>query len=148
MDILIIEDDSFKYSKIISLVKRILPNTKETKFDNVSDTIQYIRQQRPQKIILDMSLPSHAAIAGKGSPISMPSGGIEIILELRSLGMTNIPIIILTQYPYVEVEYEFYSISDSGQVIMNLYGLSNITVVHYDNESDAWSIETQLFLEG
>lgn len=148
MDILIVEDDSFKYSKITSLVKRILPNAKETKFDNVSDTIQYIRQHRPEKIILDMSLPSHAAIAGKGSPISMPSGGIEIILELRSLGMLDIPIIILTQYPNVEIEYEYYSIPESGQVIMNTYGLSNINVVHYDNESDVWSIDTQLFLEG
>lgn len=147
MQVLIIEDDSFKYSKISSLLNKVLPFANEITFDNVSDSINFIRHNRPDKIILDMSLPSHAAIAGKGSPISMPSGGIEIILELRSIGMIDIPIIILTQYPNVEVEYEYYSIAESGFVIMDLYGLSNITVVHYDNESEEWSVDTQLFLE-
>jgi len=77
----------------------------------------------------------------------MPSGGLEIILELKSLGKTYIPIIILTQYPDVEVESEYYSIKESEEVIKRLYGIANLTVVHYDNESDDWASQTRTLLE-
>ena len=85
-----------------------------------------------------MSLPSHPAIAGKGSPISMPAGGIEVILELRYLKKINIPILILTQYPDIEIEDEYYSIDESARVIKDFFGMKSVFVTLYDNESEEW----------
>ena len=146
MTILIIEDDLFKFSEIEKLVKVILTTAVIKRFDNVHDTILYLKQETPSKIILDMSLPSHAAKVGEGSPLSMPAGGIEIILELRSLKKIDIPIIILTQYPDVEIENEYYSIEESESVIKELYGLKELSVAHYDNGSNEWENKTIEFL--
>ena len=85
MNILIVEDDDFKYSKIVNLLTKTTPSASILHVDNVYGAVNHVRNGTPDKIILDMSLPSHPAIAGEGSPISMPAGGIEVILELKNL---------------------------------------------------------------
>jgi hypothetical protein len=77
-------------------------------------------------------------VAGEGSPVSMPAGGIEIVMELKMLYKTDIPIIVVTQYPDVEIEDEYYSIADSKRVIAELYGIKSIAVIYYDNDSVEW----------
>lgn len=146
MNILVIEDDAFKYSKIYSLIDELDSEKNITHCDNVFAAINYIRESTPDKIILDMALPSHPAIAGQGSPVSMYSGGIEILLEIRICKKGKIPIVILTQYPDIVVEYEYYSIEDSEKAIKELYGIDQLSVVHYDNDSDEWEICTRRFL--
>lgn len=108
MNILVVEDDQFKYSKIASILAERYPDATLNHVDNVSGSVLYLRDHTPDLIILDMALPSHPAIAGKGSPLSMPAGGIEVILELKYLKKTAIPVAVLTQYPDVEIENEFY----------------------------------------
>lgn len=146
MNILIIEDDLFKFSKIENLTRGVLIDVEITRFDNVHDAVIYFKNNSPDKIILDMSLPSHSAKVGEGSPLSMPTGGIEIILELRSINKLDIPIIILTQYPEIEIENEYYSIDESESEIKNLYGINNLSVVLYENDSHDWKNETAEFL--
>jgi len=147
MNILVVEDDTFKFSKISNLIAGMSGDYFTVHCDNVMAAVNYLRSNAPDKIVLDMSLPSHPAIAGGGSPVSMPFGGIEIILELRSLSMGQIPIIILTQYPDVEVEYELYTMQEAQEVIKEIYGILNLTVVHYDNDIDEWQVKTMDFLE-
>lgn len=147
MDILIIEDDLFKYTKIAEVISDKLPELSLRRIDNIHDTINYIKNNTPDKIILDMSLPSHSPKAGEGSPLSMPSGGIEVILELRSLEKTNIPIIVITQYPEIEIDSEYYSISDSEKKIKETFGIKNLSVTYYENENDDWIFDAVKFLE-
>lgn len=146
MEVLVIEDDLFKYSKIEDLVKEVFSDVNIIRFDNVHDSIIYFKTAFPDKIILDMSLPSHSAKVGEGSPLSMPTGGIEVILELRSIGKLDIPIIVLTQYPEIEIESEYYSISDSERKIKTLFGMSDLSVVLYENDSTEWRNITAQFL--
>lgn len=138
MKILIVEDDSFKYSQAASLLKEVFQESELIHYDNVYEAVNYIRSESPDLILLDMSLPSHPAIAGQGSPVSMPTGGIEIIMELRQIRKNNIKIIILTQYPDVEIEYEYYSIEESEFVIKRIFNMEILSVLHYDNESNEW----------
>jgi hypothetical protein len=93
-----------------------------------------------------MSLPSHSAMIGKGSPLSMPSGGIEIIFELSSMGKRGIPIIILTQYPEIELEDEYYAINEAGEVLKNLCDIDDLAVILYVNDSEDWKEQTIEFL--
>lgn len=146
MNILIVEDDMFKYLQIESLVKKVRKDAIITKFDNIHDTIIFLKDNVPDKIILDMSLPSHEAKVGEGSPVSMPTGGIEIILELRSKNILTTPIIILTQYPEIEIENEFFSIEESEEQIQSNYNMENLTVIQYQNELPYWNTETTHFL--
>lgn len=147
MNILVVEDDQFKYSKVATILLEKHPDAKLTHKDNVHGAIVFIKENTPDLIILDMSLPSHPAVAGEGSPLSMPAGGIEIILELKYLQKTSIPVLVLTQYPDVEIENEYYSINESAQVIRDLFGIESISVINYDNDSQIWAQEFIIKLE-
>ena len=138
MKILIIEDDSYKYTKIAALLKNRFMEASLLHEDSVHDAVIYIRGHTPDLLILDMSLPSHSLQAGQGNPVSMPAGGVEIIMELKILGKINIPIIVVTQYPDVEIEDEYYSIEESRGVISRLYNIKNTSVIYYDNDSSEW----------
>lgn len=139
MNVLIVEDDSFKLNKIKDYINSTFPNLNIEIKDNVRDAIMYLREKSPDKIILDMSLPSHSAKVGKGNPLSMPSGGIEVISELSFLDKKDIPLIILTQYPEIEVENEYYSISEAGKFITEIYEIEKLYVSFYDNSNRDWT---------
>lgn len=83
---------------------------------------------------------------GEGSPLSMPAGGIEIIQELSSDCKFEIPIIILTQYHFVEIEDEYYSIDDTSKKIKDYFSIKFIDVVLYDNDKDNWKVKICNFL--
>ena len=138
MNILVVEDDQFKFSKIVEILDGVFPGIQVIHHDNVSSATLYLKVNTPKLIVVDMSLPSHPAIAGKGSPIPMPAGGIEVILELRYLKKTAIPIFVLTQYPDIEIEDEYYSIDESARVIKDFFGMKSVFVTLYDNESEEW----------
>lgn len=146
MKILVIEDDLFKYSKISDVIKIYDERISVLKYDNIHDTIIYLNQNSPNKIVLDMSLPSHTPKVGEGSPVSLPSGGIEILLELNKLDKLHIPLIILTQYNYIEIDNEYYSLEDSMDVIKKMFPINHLFIAFYDNYSDEWKDELNCFL--
>lgn len=145
MNILIVEDDSFKLKKINDYLNANFTNINIETRDNIRDTIIYLKNKTPDKIILDMSLPSHSAKIGKGNPLSMPSGGIEIISELSYLNKNDIPLIILTQYPEIEVENEYYSIHEAGKFITEIYNIKKLSVSFYDDTNNEWTYELSKF---
>ena len=147
MNILIVEDDLFKYSRIEGLIRKYYKTSTCTRIDNVHDTIKYIKYSTPDKLILDMSLPSHSANVGQGSPISMPTGGIEIIMELSSIDKLSIDTLVLTQYPDIEIDFEYYSIKESEAIIKEMFYFENLSVAHYDEDSDEWENSVKKFLE-
>lgn len=67
MNLLVVEDDLFKFSKIEVLIKTEFESYAITRFDNVHDSIVYLKDNNPDKIILDMSLPGHAGIRRRKS---------------------------------------------------------------------------------
>lgn len=145
MDLLIVEDDLFKYSRIEKIINKKISITK---LDNIRDSVNWLESNIPDKIILDMSLPCHKINKGEGTPVSMPNGGIEIIMELKYQGKVNIPIIILTQYEDIEIENIYYDISQSTKVIKELYNVNIQNVIFYDNDSIEWESKLKYFLEG
>ncbi|MFV7638994.1 hypothetical protein ACNPK3_00400 [Shewanella algae] len=148
MKLLIVEDDDYKFSQLKNYSEAILKNNVEfISATSVRDAIVALDSVTPNKIILDMSLPSHSPKAGEGSPLSLPNGGIEVLLELASKSLETIPIIILTQYSEIEVEDEYYNISDSHDAIKCNYGICNLTIVHYEHENEKWKSALKNFLE-
>ncbi|HEY9017739.1 hypothetical protein [Thiomicrospira sp.] len=146
MDILVVEDDDFKFEEIESLIKSFSDKFHIKRYGNVFDTVRYLNNSTPDKIILDMSLPSHPAKPGEGTPVSMPSGGIEVILELRYLKKISLPIIVLTQFSHVEVEHEYCTMPEAERKIKELYRMDNIIIQAYEKGSQAWKDATIDFL--
>lgn len=145
MEILIVEDDLHKYDDIVDIINKSPSEVKIVAFNNVRDTVIYLENNTPDKIVLDMSLPSHGTKVGEGAPLPMPVGGIEILLELESLGKELVPVLVLTQYPEIEIENEYFAVHNASLEFKEQYGIKNIVAAHYDENSD-WRNQTIEFL--
>lgn len=145
-EILLVEDDEHKSSKIKQIITETIGIQNITLHNNVCHTVRHLDKKTPDILILDMSLPSHPPTAGEGSPLSMPSGGIEVVYELYYLKKVRIPTLILTQYTDVEIENEYYSMKEAEEKIRDNYGFSTVKVEMYDNDSSEWKDATREFL--
>jgi CheY-like chemotaxis protein len=131
MKILIVEDDKHKSSDIIEfIISQGIDKSSIYLTESIADTVTYLASTTPDKIVLDMSLPSHTA----GSSIPLPNGGIEVLLELRYKGIIDLPVLILTQYPQIEINKQFYALNQSAKKIMSAFSMKNILVSDFDNE--------------
>lgn len=146
MDILIVEDDDHKLAEIQAIVLDCVPESKIEYTNNVRDTIIFLQNQKPDAILLDMSLPSHPGRPGEGNPVPMPDGGVEVILELRSLSCSNIPIVVITQYPGIEIEAEYFGIPDAQPKLASLYGITNLSVTQHESNDQYWKSVVKRFL--
>ena len=146
--ILIVEDDPHKLSQIVEVFNRVYQGTTEKKIvDNVRDAVRFLVESTPSKIVLDMSLPSHKALPGQGTPVPLPTGGIEVLFELKSKSLTNLPILILTQYPEIEIEEEPIPIDESAEALQEEYGFTQLQACYYDHiHSTKWKQITTEFL--
>tara|TARA_R110001583_G_C5669027_1_gene410517 strand:- start:7584 stop:8039 length:456 start_codon:yes stop_codon:yes gene_type:complete len=132
MKLLIVEDDKHKSSDIIEfIISQGIDKNSIYLTESIADTITYLASTTPDKIVLDMSLPSHTA----GSSIPLPNGGIEVLLELRYNGIIDLPVLILTQYPQIEINKQFYALNQSAEKIMSAFSMKNILVSDFDNEA-------------
>ncbi|WP_281544709.1 hypothetical protein [Grimontia sp. SpTr1] len=115
--------------------------------DNVRDAVIFLTRTVPEKIVLDMSLPSHKALPGQGTPVPLPTGGIEVLFELKQARLTDLPILILTQFPEIDIEDEPIPVKDSAAAIKREYGFTNILACYYDQtNSEQWKIIAASFL--
>ena len=132
MKILIVEDDKHKSSDIIEFItSQGIDKNSIYLTESIADTVTYLASTTPDKIVLDMSLPSHT----DGSSIPLPNGGIEVLLELRYNGIIDLPVLILTQYPQIEINKQFYALNQSAEKIMSAFSMKNILVSDFDNEA-------------
>ncbi|PSU13770.1 hypothetical protein C9J03_04910 [Photobacterium gaetbulicola] len=146
--ILIVEDDEHKSSQIVEILNNTdLINQDMKIVDNVRDAVISLTQSIPSKIVLDMSLPSHKALPGQGTPVPLPTGGIEVLFELMQNGLTDLPILILTQYPEIEIEEEPIPVEESAEAFKYEYGFTKIEACYYDHiHSEKWKKVTTKFL--
>jgi CheY-like chemotaxis protein len=147
LKILVVEDDPYKFTQVETLIFSILPESKITHFNSVHGAVRYIKQEIPDKIILDMSLPTHPPMPGEGSPVSLGSGGVEVLLALRRLKQFDLPVAILTQYVDFEIEDGYYALDAAPEALSEIYSLNNVIAVLYEHDSDIWAKIIKNFLE-
>lgn len=132
MNILIVEDDKHKSSEVIEyIVSKGISRQSITLTESIADTVTFLSHNTPDKIVLDMSLPSHTS----GSSIPLTNGGMEVLLELRYAGILDLPVLILTQFPQAEVNSQLFPLDIAANEIMKAYSMTNISVSDFESES-------------
>ena len=79
--VLIIEDDKFKAT---SLEKFMIERDEFDRVINVTslvEAIDAIEADEYSFILVDMAIPSHPIKLGEGSPISLLTGGLEVLID-------------------------------------------------------------------
>jgi len=144
--ILIVEDDTFKYDRIIACLKNLPERPAVKVARSVQAAVALMNEMRFDFILLDMSLPSHDLKPGGGAGSSLLSGGLEVIMELSFLERSDC-VIVITQYPEVEIEGELVSIASAHATLRKLFSANIEAVILYRHESNDWERELLNTLE-
>ena len=135
--VLIIEDDDFKGDIINEIIMDYSHNATVTKATSVSTAIDCIEKAIFDLIIIDMALPSHAVISGGGAPMSLLTGGLEIIFELHAMGRHD-SCLIITQYPEIEISNVFYPVSKAKNAIEEIFSCFVLDCLQYVDNDNVW----------
>lgn len=151
MKILIVEDDDYKRDSVIKLLQENGENLFISHVNSIYGAIQDLIHNDfgYDFIILDMSLPSHSAKPGEGTPISLPTGGLEVIYELLDQSLFNMPIVVLTQYPDIMINNIAWPIDECTDKLKQEFNLKNLTAIYYDDSAadPKWKKSVKMFLE-
>lgn len=137
--VLIIEDDSFKANSLIEHIEYIIPDAVISIATNLTDAVEMVNNNIYSLIVLDMAIPSHPTVSGGGSPMSLLTGGLDILLELKELDRDD-PCIIVTQYPDIEICENFYPLSKAKEEIKKLLDCDVVTCIAYSEGSAEWKV--------
>lgn len=135
--ILIIEDDIHKLESLCGFTRRHLLNAVIVTATSLNDAIESIDNDVFNLILIDMAIPSHPILPGEGSPIPFLSGGLEVILELSSLGRED-DCIIVTQYPEIEVCGNTYKVDNAKENINSLLECNVVECIEYSEGDSSW----------
>ncbi len=137
MAILIVEDDPFKYNEIKELLAEIRPDIELIVVNSVKGARSALSNQSYVCIFLDIALPSHDLQRGKGAPASLPSGGLEVLYELSYCERDD-PVIIITQYPSIEIEGKLIPLSRVAETLTRLLDVNLRGAVQFDKYTIIW----------
>ena len=135
--VLLVEDDQFKREKIIDALKSQGLADGLVLASSVHMAVRELEEHAFDLIILDMALPSHTVGPGESPPNSMLSGGMEVIMELSYRGR-NDPLIVLTQYPEIEIEGELLDLERSASKLKEMFGSLVRATILYEHQGEEW----------
>ena len=69
--------------------------------------------------------------------MSMSSGGLEVLYELADLERSD-PVIIITQYPDIDVEGSLVKISSAKKRLREYVSANIISVIYFETSSSLW----------
>ncbi|MES1939009.1 response regulator receiver domain-containing protein [Salinisphaera sp. T5B8] len=135
--ILLVEDDEYKQELIEEFLHEILDITTIYVAKSVRDAVTLVRKREFFLIILDMSLPSYEMTPGGAQPISQPTGGIEVLLEL-SYDERKDTVIILTQFPDIEFDNKVLPLEKAGKALTNTLDVVVKSVIYFNAQNLTW----------
>lgn len=135
--ILLVEDDEFKQEPIEAAIRELHPLATLHVARSVQQAVKLLRARPYGFVVLDIALPSHESRAGGAQPISQPSGGIEILLELSYDGRED-PVIIVTQYPEIEYNGRFHTLPRARRALGAAMDVKIIDVIQFNAQDHAW----------
>lgn len=135
-NILIVEDDDHKYSELVDLLDLLgYVRVEVSRADSVSTAIALVNKIDFDKVILDMSIPSHPRQRGTGAALNLAIGGLEVLFEMDLLGRDG-RCVILTQFAEIEIEQILVPLPLSTDAIREKFQCAVLDCIHYSPEHD------------
>ena len=135
--LLLIEDDSFKAKSLLDFVYSVLPDVSVTNASSLVEAINQVNNASFDLVLIDMAIPSHPIISGAGSPMSLLTGGLDVLLELKYLERSD-PCVIITQYPDIELSGQFFPLQQAGREIKTQLDCDVLACIEYSEGSEKW----------
>jgi CheY-like chemotaxis protein len=135
--LLVVEDDDHKVQDIQELMGNTFPKAELDLAMSVRDGVLQLQKNSPDLLLLDMALPTFEKRGTNVGGTDQAQGGLELVRFIHELKLSA-KVIILTQYPDIEVEDKFYSLDEAGAVLSKRYNCQLVGIVHYKFRSDDW----------
>jgi len=108
--------------------------------------VETLAQRKFDIVIVDMSIPSHPVSVGAGSPFSFPSGGLDVLFEIDAQGY-KCALVILTQYPEIEIDGVLVPIDSSAEEIARKFDIEVAGCVQYFEDDPDWKTRIRNILK-
>ena len=143
MRILIVEDDEFKAQHLRPILRGrgeivLVQSVREAVVTVLSDDFDLV--------VLDMALPTFTRSALSSGGTAQAQGGMEVIRALKSRRAT-VPVIIVSQYPDLEIEGSFLALQSCPSILRERYGVNLAGAVLFDFDDQSWEETFRELLE-
>lgn len=144
---LIVEDDQFKMDGIRSYLSGVFGDRIQIfGCQALASATALLATSRFDLAIIDMSIHSHEPEAGAGSPFPLSSGGLDVLFEIAH-SANNMPCIILTQYPDIEIESLPIPIALAKKEILEKFDIEVAGCIRYLEDDSQWKMQLHAILE-
>ena len=148
MRCLVIEDDKFKLDSIRLYLHEVFGAKVEISECHALAAATYkLASGSFDIVIIDMSIPSHEPELGAGSPVPLPTGGLDVLFEIDYLNQDS-TCIILTQYPDIPIEGISVPVELAAAEIEVKFGIKVAACIQYFENEASWKIDIGRVLEG
>lgn len=139
MSILLIEDDEFKATDIVKVLQERWPNAHIDRAKSVTSALRAIMAKPFSLIVLDMSLPTFDLTGPGGGGSAQGQGGLEVLrLSSRLSTQSTAPIIVVTQYPDIEIEGPAIAVGAATKSLRHRFHLDVRACLLYEFDGDSW----------
>jgi len=97
MRVLIVEDDEFKQRRLVQAVRDFKTDAEIVSARSVNSGLESIFSQRPELILLDMSLTTYDVGPNELGGRPQNFGGMEVLRQMDRLNII-VPVIVITQH--------------------------------------------------
>ncbi len=143
--ILLVEDDNFKQELVEQALREAGFKITLAVGRSVQQAVQLVRSDVYDLIILDIALPSHENRPGGAQPISQPSGGLEVLLELSYEERAD-KVVIVTQYPEIEYDGTMYLLNSFQSHVAKTISANIVGVILFNAQDHHWRSQLRAIL--
>lgn len=147
MKILIIEDDEFKQKRLAQAVRQICPDVELLMERSVNSGLKGIVEQRPDLILLDMSLTTFDVGPGEAGGRPQNFGGLEVLRQMDRLEII-IPVIVITQHEKFATGYHEVHLSAVHNELKENYESVFNGLIYYNSAAGSWEKDLRTLVNG
>ena len=138
--LLLVEDDDNKRSQIVALVKSHAPSVELLTARSLKSGLLALKQHVPDKIILDMTLPTFDVGPGEAGGDTHPFGGREFLQEMRRFRL-EVPVVVVTQFETFDLGREMTTLHELDAQLRMDYPSIYLGAVYYHAALQSWRDE-------
>ena len=140
MKILVVEDDEAKRVQLGQFLRREFPDMDIHEERSLQSGLRYVRQNRLDLVLLDMTLPTYDAGPGESGGETHVFGGREFRRQLDRFDI-SVPVIVVTQFETFGQGTRTIELSKLDQALREEHGSQYRGSVYYHAAIHGWEEE-------
>lgn len=140
MNIFIVEDSEAKLESIRGILANLIPSASFDVAYSVQSAIECLRNNLPDLIVADMSLPTYDIERYERGGSPRPFGGVEVFEHLDRYDC-EVPIIVVTSYPTLGDGDNALNLKQLSERLRNDFPVNFFGAVYFDSVYSNWESE-------